>query len=55
MTKFSIDASSSEKHYASFFSSDFCLMQHFDLIQMQTLCITAGYLTFDIYICYSRM
>jgi hypothetical protein len=41
--------------YHSFFSSDFCLMEHFDLFQMQTLCVTSGYLAFDIYICWARM
>ena len=41
--------------YTNFFASDYCLMQHFDLFQMVTLCITGGYLTFDIYICYAKM
>jgi hypothetical protein len=39
----------------NFFHSEYCLMEHIAMIQMISLAITAGYLTFDIYICYAKM
>ena len=41
--------------YKSPFTSDYCLMEDIELWQMISLCVTAGYLVYDVYICYAKM
>eukprot|EP00347_Sterkiella_histriomuscorum_P021073 403335363 len=41
--------------YTNFFQSDYCLMKQTSVWQLLTLCFTAGYLTFDTYICYTKI